>query len=46
MKYMDDNKIAQDEFSYEHAWELAKRIETVAKRKGRAEARKDFALKD
>lgn len=33
MKYMDDNKIKN--FSYEHAWELAKRIATVAKKKSK-----------
>lgn len=43
IKYMDDNKV--EDFGYEHAWELAKIIETVAKPKGRAEAKRDLTLK-
>ena len=37
MKYMDDNKIAENEFSCEHAWQIAKRISTIAKNKSRKE---------
>ena len=41
MKYMDDND--KEDFSYEDAWQLAKKLTLVAKPKSVSQSRKDFA---